>query len=925
MKKIKRLLSLTLGFVGCLLAGVFALQTPTDKAEKVDAATTYTDITSMSFLQRATHATTSVYFYFGTATTAQATFSSTKGVCNLHGVEQWFAYSQAMYDFASQITVKRGDTAYSLNETCIFTIDKNVDEFYFGCWGNVNGFTLAVGDEIIIPQGTTYELDENGDGVAEYAYKFAKGFRIVCDTSACSATLGCNGATTATACESGYWHGYTINDATQLSITQMDIVDFAGGETNWYVRMNNLKLLTTASNADNESLADWARQMLFATPTGFDENGKPTGYTYENFHDYATENCVNGKGIVGQNSENICFYGFQNDWDMLIIPQGTTLKLDTNNDGALDYNWVMSQTYTFMRWVGESTDLKTFNCENFHTATGFTCATKAAGATAYNGKCNGFIHQSCSTKSTITATSVESTTATTETKAVLSINKTLMEIFPAKYADVSVAGWEFNDAPFSNSCWATIENGYLTVEKKSGEAFAENDVIEIPAGTVFTNEITGTTYTFASKVSSVYKGGVWYSVEYYSITGVTFNVGSNVLNDFYMHFTSPDGTVYNGYNMSNGWNSATNGANGYYTEHADTAAFRQSIYAEDASGNPVTIATCQVQNYRDGLYLSFDNLFADGVKIIIPAGTVYFGTVNRDGTIEHGASATAGEKDVFWKFPQTFTMEKGATSAQINLPEAPVTTGNNVFVGYKLTAIADGTVAQKLYQAGEAFDSTAYTFEAVTLEMYMEKGASLRLSEEADQSGIRWTVNVNKAQLQSIKDTFGATINLGVRVRVVNAESKVSTTESAKVCVTDILGTATTGNYYEENGYIVYNMAYVMNDSFINVEINNGYSWLGDGFIEVVNSDTTTVKAYAVQNDNARSYRGMIDYFLNHSCTTTATETNTFQITRTLKDGTTEIRYYSFWNRAYQVLVSEAERANVEIKATDDSTYQSGL
>ena len=37
MKKIKRLLSLTLGFVGCLLAGVFALQTPTDKAEKVDA------------------------------------------------------------------------------------------------------------------------------------------------------------------------------------------------------------------------------------------------------------------------------------------------------------------------------------------------------------------------------------------------------------------------------------------------------------------------------------------------------------------------------------------------------------------------------------------------------------------------------------------------------------------------------------------------------------------------------------------------------------------------------------------------------------------------------------------------------------------------------------------------------------------------
>ena len=247
-------------------------------------------------------------------------------------------------------------------------------------------------------------------------------------------------------------------------------------------------------------------------------------------------------------------------------------------------------------------------------------------------------------------------------------------------------------------------------------------------------------------------------------------------------------------------------------------------------------------------------------------------------------------------------------------PVAPEMTDNNVFIGYKLISKTDSSVLPTLYQPGDTYESSLYTYEAVTLEMYMEKGASARLSEVDGISGIRYTVNVNKAQLQSIKDTFGVTLNLGLRVRVVNAQDQISKTESTFNAITDVLGASQTGNVRESGNYLVYSVTYVMHDEFIANEKANEYKWLGDGFIEVVNGENTT-KSYAVQNDNARSYRYLIDYYLNQSWTTEATETNVYKITHTLSDGTTkQDRYYSFYDLTYKVLLAEAERADVEVK-----------
>lgn len=929
MRKLKSFISLTVGFVGCMLAGVFALQTPKAKPTTVDAATSYTEITQVSFTGGGQE---SFYLRFGSSTTTTLPFASAGGICNLHGVEVWYAYSQAMYDFASQITITRGAETYNLNDKCILTVEKS-GNFNIGCWGNIGGFTFQAGDVITIPQGATYELDENGDGTADYAYKFANGFRIVKDASACSAALGCNGVNSTASilyCKSGEFHAYTIADAPQTSITSIGIAAFNQEDTQIYLQMNNLSLVGTnarESDRTSEAIANWAKQMYFATST----DGQT--YTYYNYYDYVKDVVGGEFAIQVQDSVNIKFCGFSNEYDTLIMPQGTSLVWDTNNDGAVDYNWVMSQTYTFVRWKGTNLEQGTafvndgkgtykFNCNEFQTQTGLTCCTTADGATALDGKCNGWFHQFRTVASNVNVTSLTATASSTANKLQFALNGVAAEKVAGANCSYSIdaSAWKLNGNALLDTCDVTMENGYVTVTKKSGEAFTENDIITLANGSKIVNNITGTTYTvtqyswtatkmntadadqtFTKAFSLIYKNGMWSAVAYFEITGVWRNQ-YNSAGGTYVWFHDKDGNqVHTGYNAS------------WYDLNADNP-MNSSVMSEG-----FTFLKMQACNQTSGLYVAAsDNAVGAGDSVVFDEGAEYY--------IPQGTANTV--IPVYWYFPQRIILTLGANSGEFtyaeNLPSAPVMTGNNVFVGYKLISKADGSVVQKLYQAGAIFDPTAYTYEAVTLEMYMEKGASLRLSEEADQSGIRWTVNVNKAQLQAIKDTFGATINLGVRVRVVNTEGKVSTTESAKVCVTDILGTPT-GNYYESGEYIVYNMAYVMNDSFVNVEILNGYSWLGDGFVEIVNGDATTVKAYAVQNDNARSYRGMIDYFLNHSCTTTATETNAFQITRTLADGTTEIRFYSFWNVAYQVLVSEATRTSVELKATDDSTYQNGL
>lgn len=916
MKKLKKVVSLTIGFVGCMLAGLFALQTPANNT--VTAETDVVGNTKVMVVQFHPVSTAKcIYTQFWTG----AGGSNVGSVDIAHG--QTDDTNDALADFAKQVTVVKASdgTKTTMFEYGTLTAQASINLAWTG---------LATGDKVIIPQGTTLKNDVNGDGVYENAYVFATTSQIT--VGGTCADHGCATKDANHKCVDGQVHSISLGSCATMDVTAIGILNWTQEDEQIYLQMNGTSL--SGANAEvketdrtSDAIANWAKQMLFATST----DGK--SFTYYNYYDYVKEvvppNVENLEfAIQVQNSINIKFRGFQNEWDTLIIPKGTSLCWDTNGDNVLEYHWVASQTYTFVRWKG--TNLETgdglgtlkFTCQDFK-STGFVCCAAAENATtSADGKCNGWFHQIRTTDNTINVTSAESATATTPTKAVLTLNNAPMEILPAQYAKISVAGWEFNDTPFTSSCWAMLENGYLTIVKQSGEAFEENDVIEIAAGTKFTNTL-GSTYTFANKVSVVYKGGVWYSVEYYSITGATFKYETNA-SDFYMHFTSPDGTVDNGYNMNDGWRADV-GGKGYYFEFDDTKAFRQSIRLEDASGNPLAINSCQVQGYTDGLYLSSLGQFTSGVKVIIPAGTVFFGTVFRDGTKQpDGLDLGAGVKAVFWKFPQTITMENGATVAKTYLPSAVETTGNNVFVGYKLISKTDGSVVQKLYQAGEEYDATTYNFEAVTVETYMEKGASLRLSDTADQSGIRWTVYVNKAQLENIKNTFGATLNLGVRVRLVNAQGQVSKTESAKTCITDIFGTST-GNYTDDGTYIVYHMAYVMNDSFITLETQNNYKWLGDGFVEVVNSDNTIVKAYAVQNDNARSYKAMVDYFLNHSCTTTATEVNTFEITRTLADGTTEIRYYSFWGTAYRILVNEAGRVGVEVEATDDTTYRNGL
>lgn len=903
MRKIKRLLSLAIGFVGCMLAGVFALQTPKAKPQTVTAATTYTSITKM-FFHTTGGGAESFYMIFGSDTADSLSFATNGVFCNLTGREAWYAYSQAMNNFASQITLKRGETTYNLNDVCILTVESAT--FNIGCWGNVGGFTLAEGDVITIPQGATYEYDENGDGVVDYAYKFAKEFRIERNSSACSATLGCNASTLGhtSACRSGYWHGYTFTHATETAVGNTALFRGAGSDKGMYLRFGEHPYLSlTDGNTTNEpttdrnseDIADWAKQMIFATS----EDG--INFTYHNYYEYVLDLYPDSFAIQLQDSINVYFHGFQNDWDTLIIPQGTTLRWDYNGDGILDYHWVFSKTVSIVRWVGSATAHDAYNCSEFRNATGLICHDNEA-----NGTHQGYFHLFNPDQATAVGT-ITSQTVTANT-VIVSINGT--KLFPAEYA-IDTSTWTYNGTAFSDVCNVAVENGYVTITKKEG-TFANADKIVIPAGAVITNTITGDTYNFTTqRTLSLYNiRGNWYLTEaYYEITSIAsanLNVAAGdatgaTATGLYVYFLDSTGATPNvGYNLSAG----DGNTGGWYAEDANTLALRNSVICS------ASLATVQICGQPNAFF--FNNGTAGqlaGASLTIPQGTVYYSDAKYDSNIT---------TQVLWYFPYTISLTMTGintytqgTSAVI--PEAPVTTGNNVFVGYKLVSKTDGSVVAKLYQPGEAYDHTAYTCEAVTLEMYMEAGASARLSEVDGICGIRYTVNVNKTQIQSIKDTFGVTVNLGLRIRVVNSEGKISKTESTFTAITDALGTAQTGNCRESGEYLVYTVAYVMHDEFINLEINNSYSWLGDGFITLTNTDATTATYYAVQNDNVRSYRWLLNYYLNVSWTAEQTEVNQYKIEHTLSDGTIQVRYYSFYFPTYQVLLSEATRARVTV------------
>ena len=142
------MLSLTIGCVGCMLAGVFALQTP--KAQPVEALTSSLAGKISYVLPNNTTATDlrTIFWIDGLGT----------GMLDIP-VGETSQTNSALANFAKQVKIIKADASTT-------TMDQyGTIEVFSNQEIRWNG--ISSGDTIIIRQGTTFQYDANNDGTYE--------------------------------------------------------------------------------------------------------------------------------------------------------------------------------------------------------------------------------------------------------------------------------------------------------------------------------------------------------------------------------------------------------------------------------------------------------------------------------------------------------------------------------------------------------------------------------------------------------------------------------------------------------------------------------------------------------------------------------------------------------------------------------------
>lgn len=163
--------------------------------------------------------------------------------------------------------------------------------------------------------------------------------------------------------------------------------------------------------------------------------------------------------------------------------------------------------------------------------------------------------------------------------------------------------------------------------------------------------------------------------------------------------------------------------------------------------------------------------------------------------------------------------------------------GDKVLLGYQIT----GGGYDGLYNVNEG-DALNYedgmTFVPVMISMYMDMGASARIHEDA---GLRWKTFISAEEYENLVD-LGA--SFGTRITSVGSEKYIN------IPLVNGLNTGASGYYW--------------NGALVNIlPINHERIFLGTGYVEVPYADGETVVKYAKNNDNYRTYKGVVYCALN--------------------------------------------------------------
>ena len=418
--------------------------------------------------------------------------------------------------------------------------------------------------------------------------------------------------------------------------------------------------------------------------------------------------------------------------------------------------------------------------------------------------------------------------------------------------------------PTSVATGATVSNGVVTDDTYKYGYFGVQSQSVVSLDNLVYTEISDMEAELSAIEALNEVTGAWYLNEtnalgiYWATENATLNVYEKEINTL----TLDNGSI------------AFNGNNTVYTPHL-AVTFKTTEYTEnsvlryyfasgDAVGYRLDMTASAVSLYllnKDGtetLLSSADyNAFAalNTIRIFQSAGTTY---VYADATQLIAVADTTYYEGGLSMVAENLTVEvykiivgsslESADIATVAVAESLAVTltaevkENQILLGY----IVKGGEYDGLYNlaAGDVLEYVdGLQYEAIVLDFEMQYGAGARISNTDDGKGLRWITTLPTQQYQQLLD-LGFTF--GTRITSVGSEKYI-----------DI--PAVNGIHEDEtNGY-----TYWIGSLIGILEINYERIYIGTGYFSGSYADGTEIVKYAVNDQNNRTYKGVINAALH--------------------------------------------------------------
>ena len=412
-----------------------------------------------------------------------------------------------------------------------------------------------------------------------------------------------------------------------------------------------------------------------------------------------------------------------------------------------------------------------------------------------------------------------------------------------------------------------------------------NDVLVI--GGTFYNNTLGVAYVIKDSTFT-WSGKEWTSsitedqLAYYDKIGVMDlglaqeNVWEGVVNESGRSFFASEQNTTNSVELSFVYNS-TNTSSGEFTIRLRGSAWtgfhftvRGGRIATNNSGASYGVALANNRDYlieigaidtTDGqsvwTYIRVDGvlvaneLLAKSAKSATESGNPTFGSFNTNHVSIYANVQKTTLKDT--KIKLTYQTTAGSFCNYVNPGDCVLPTGRTyaAFIGWLVNG--------QLYEAGATIPvSSAMTITALEVDFRMEKGASIRIGEDANSSGIRFIIRLNEADLQALAGYGITELGYGTLIfpyddlaagQAPNLEQFTADTEILKIPST---------KQTKEGEDIVYCGA--MEDLY---EENYERLFAGRGYLQfTLNGKQITVYTPFDKKDNVRSIRAVSQAFM---------------------------------------------------------------